>query len=46
MLIVIFGVVYKIKGLKTAFIATGIAFVFSALAFVALMYALVNAMSN
>jgi hypothetical protein len=37
-LIVIFGVVYKIKGWKIAFLATGLAFVFSVLLLMGLIY--------
>jgi len=44
-LAVVFGVIYKIKGLKAAFIATGITFfVFSTL-YVVTIYVIVNAMS-
>lgn len=45
-LIIIFAVTYKIKGLKFASIATGIAFIFSALLLVITIYAIVNAMAN
>ena len=37
-LIVVFGVTYKIKGWKVAFLATGLAFILSALFLVALIY--------
>jgi hypothetical protein len=37
-LIVIFGVTYKIKGWKVAVLATGLAFILSALLLVALIY--------
>lgn len=43
-LIVIFGLTYKIKGLKTAIVTTGIAFTASAIFFVALIYAIVTMM--
>lgn len=43
-LIVIFGLTYKIKGLKTAFITTGVAFVVFTLLFVAMIQVIVNAM--
>jgi len=43
-LAVIFGVTYKIKGLKTAFLATGVAFFVSAVALVAIIYAITIAM--
>lgn len=45
-LLIVFGVTYKIKGLKFAFITTGIAFIFSALLFVVTMYAIVSVMPN
>lgn len=45
-LIVLFGIMYKIKGLKIAFITTGIAFVVSAVLFVAAIYAIVSVMPN
>ena len=43
-LIVIFGVTYKIKGWKIAFLATGLAFVLSALLLVALIYVITRNM--
>ena len=45
-LFVIFGITYKIKGLKTALIATGVIFVLSAVAYVAVIYLIVSAMPN
>lgn len=45
-LIVIFGLTYKIKGLKTAFVTTGIAFTASAILFVAVIYAIASTMPN
>lgn len=45
-LIVIFGLTYKIKGLKTAFAAASIAFVISAILFVAVIYAIASTMPN
>lgn len=44
-LVVIFGVSYKIKGLKVAFFTTGAAFVLFALLFVVVIYFIVNAMN-
>jgi hypothetical protein len=44
MLVVIFGITYKVKGLKAAFIATGMTFVISSFFYVAAIYAIVNAM--
>ncbi len=43
-LVVIFGITYKVKGLKAAFIATGMAFVISSILYGAAIYAIVNAM--
>ena len=43
-LIVIFGVTYKIKGWKIAFLATGLAFIFSVLVLVALVYVITRNM--
>ncbi len=45
-LLIIFGVSLKIKGLKFAFITTGIAFVFSALLLIVTIYAIVSVMPN
>ena len=45
-LLVIFGITYKIKGLKTALIATGVMFILSAVAYVAVIYLIVSAMPN
>jgi hypothetical protein len=45
-LLMIFGFTYKIKGIKTAFVATGIAFVVFAVLGVAMIYAVVSAMLN
>ena len=45
-LIVVFGFTYKIKGLKTAFLATGIAFVLFAVLLVATIYAITIVMPN
>lgn len=44
--IIIFGLTYKLKGLKTALIAMGIAFVGFALLFVAVIFVVVILMSN
>lgn len=43
-LVVVFGVTYKIKGLKAALIATGIAFVVFSMLYVAAIYVVANAM--
>ena len=43
-LAVVFGVTYKRKGLKAAFIATGIAFAIFSILFVAAIYVSANAM--
>jgi hypothetical protein len=43
-LVVVFGVTYKSKGLKAAFIATGIAFVIFAILFAAAIYLSASAM--
>ena len=43
-LVVIFGVTYKIKGLKAALIATGIAFFVFSILFVAVIYVIANSM--
>lgn len=45
-LVVIFGVSYALKGLKTALIATGAAFVLSALLLAGLVFVIVNSMPN
>ena len=45
-LLILFGVTYKIKGGKTAFIATGIAFAILAILFVATIYIIVSVMPN
>ena len=42
--VVIFGLTYNTKGLKAAFITSGIVFVISALLFAAMMYAIVSSM--
>ena len=44
-LAVVFGVTYKIKGLKVAFIATGIVLLIFSTLYVVTIYAIVNAMS-
>jgi hypothetical protein len=44
-LAVVFGVTYKIKGLKAAFIATGITLLVFSTLYVVTIYAIVNAMS-
>ena len=44
-LAVVFGVTYKIKGLKAAFIATGITLLVFSTLYVVIIYAIVNAMS-
>lgn len=43
-LVVVFGVTYKIKGLKAAPIATGIALVVFSILFVAVIYLITNSM--
>jgi hypothetical protein len=43
-LVVIFGVVHKIKGWKIAFLATGLAFVFSILLLMGLIYVITRNM--
>lgn len=45
-LLIIFGVTYKIKGFLTAFIATGVAFIILALVLVGVIYAITSAMPN
>lgn len=45
-LVVIFGVSYALKGLKTALIATGIAFFLIALLLAGLIFVIVNSMPN
>jgi hypothetical protein len=45
-LIVIFGLAYKIKGLKAALITTVAAFMVIAAVFVAMIYAIVSVMPN
>jgi hypothetical protein len=45
-LIIIFGLTYKMKGVKTALITTGIAFVILAILFVATIYIIVSVMPN
>lgn len=45
-LVVIFGVSYAVKGLKTAFIAPGVAFVIFAIALVGIIVAIVRVMPN
>lgn len=45
-LLIIFGVMYKMKGLKTALITTGVAFILSAVAYIAVIYLIVSAMPN
>jgi hypothetical protein len=45
-LLIIFGVTYKIKGFQTAFITTGIAFVILTLVLVAAIYAIMSVMPN
>lgn len=44
-LIVVFGLAYKIRGLKTALILTAVAFVVFAVLFVGLIYVITNAMN-
>jgi hypothetical protein len=46
LLVIIFGLTYKIKGLNTALITTGIAFVVLATLFIATIYAISSVMSN
>jgi hypothetical protein len=43
-LLVVFGVTYKIKGWKIAFLATGLAFILSALFLVALIFVITRNM--
>ncbi len=45
-LLIIFGVTYKIKGFLTAFIATGVAFIILALVLVGVIYAITSVMPN
>ena len=45
-LVAIFGIRYAAKGLKTAFIATGVAFVIFALALIGIIAAIVRVMPN
>jgi hypothetical protein len=45
-LLIIFGVTYKIKGFQTAFIATGVAFIILALVLVGVIYAITSVMPN
>ena len=42
--VVIFGLTYNTKGLKAAFITSGIVFVVSAILFAAMIYAIVSSM--
>jgi hypothetical protein len=44
-LVVVFGVTYKRKGLKAAFITTGITFVVFSILYVMAIYAIVSVMS-
>jgi hypothetical protein len=44
MLVVIFGVAYKIKGLKTALITTGVALVGFLILYLGMLYLIVNSM--
>ncbi len=43
-LIVIFALTYKIKGLKAAFIATGVMFIVFSVLYVGMIYLIVNSM--
>ena len=43
-LIVIFGLTYKITGLKTAFIATGVMFIVFSVLYIGMVYLIVNSM--
>lgn len=45
-LIIIFGLTYKLKGLKTAFLAAGIAFIAFAILFVSILFVIANSMAN
>lgn len=45
-LIIIFGLTYKMKGLKTAVIAAGIAYIVLVVLFVATIYAIASVMPN
>ncbi len=45
-LIVIFGLTYKIKGIRTAFMITGIALIIFAILLVATIYAIIGMMPN
>ena len=45
-LVVIFGVTYKIKGLPAALVATGVAFVLSVLVLVAFIFLITSTMPN
>lgn len=44
MLIVIFGVTYKIKGLKAALVVAGLAFIGFSVLYMGLIYLIVNSM--
>ena len=43
-LIVIFGLTYRIKGLKAAFIASGVMFIVFSVLYIGMIYLIVNAM--
>lgn len=43
-LLIVFVIAFKIKGWKTAFLATGVTFVFFVLLFMALIFMIVNSM--
>lgn len=45
-LLILFGLTYKFKGLKTAFIATSVALVVSVIVFAAAIYAIVRVIPN
>jgi hypothetical protein len=45
-LIIVFGITYKIKGVKIAFLTTGIALAILAILFVATIYIIVSVMPN
>lgn len=45
-LMVIFGLTYKIRGLKVSIIATGAAFVLFAMLYMGIIFVMVNSMGN
>jgi hypothetical protein len=45
-LIITFGLTYQQKGLKTAFLAAGIAFIAFAILFASILFVIANSMAN